>query len=84
MDVPAYVMVKGTPAAPKGINVTGLDRRGFSKDAIKAIRKAYKIIYRQGLKTDEALLQLKELAEIHEEVSLLISSIESSQKGIIR
>jgi UDP-N-acetylglucosamine acyltransferase len=84
MDVPAYVIVKGTPAVPKGINITGLERRGFSKDSIRAIRQAYKIIYRQGLKIDEALPQLDSLANDHEEVRLLINSIKTSQKGIIR
>ena len=84
MDVPAYVIVKGTPPVPKGINITGLERRGFSKDSIRAIRQAYKIIYRQGLKIDAALQELESLANDHQEVRLLIKSIETSQKGIIR
>ncbi len=84
MDVPAYVVVKGTPAEPKGINITGLERRGFSKDSIRAIRQAYKIIYRQGLKIDEALKQLEPLVKEHAELQLLIDSIKASQKGIIR
>ena len=84
MDVPAYVVVKGTPAQPKGINITGLERRGFSKDSIRAIRQAYKIIYRQGLNIDEALKQLEPLVKEHAELQLLIDSIKASQKGIIR
>ena len=84
MDVPAYVVVKGTPAEPKGINITGLERRGFSKDSIRAIRQAYKIIYRQGLKIDKALKQLEPLVKEHAELQLLIDSIKASQKGIIR
>ena len=84
MDVPAFVVVKGTPAQPKGINITGLERRGFSKETIRAIRQAYKIIYRQGLKIDEALKQLQPLVEEHADLQLLIDSIKASQKGIIR
>ncbi len=84
MDVPAFVIVKGTPAEPKGINITGLERRGFSKESIRAIRQAYKIIYRQGLKIDEALEQLEPIVEKHAELKLLIDSIKASQKGIIR
>jgi len=84
MDVPAYVVVKGTPAEPKGINITGLERRGFSKDSIRGIRQAYKIIYRQGLKIDEALKQLELLVKEHAELQLLIDSIKASHKGIIR
>ncbi len=84
MDVPAYVVVKGTPAQPKGINITGLERRGFSKESIRAIRQAYKIIYRQGLNIDAALKQLEPLVKEHAELQLLIDSIKASQKGIIR
>jgi len=84
MDVPAFVIAKGTPAEPKGINITGLERRGFSKDSIRAIRQAYKIIYRHGLKIEEALRQLEALVEQHAEIKILIDSIKASQKGIIR
>jgi len=84
MDVPAYVMVKGTPAEPKGVNITGLERRGFSRDAIKAIRKAYKLLYRQGLKADEAVAEMAKLALEYPEINALIESVESSRKGIIR
>lgn len=84
MDVPAFVVVKGAPAQPKGINITGLERRGFSKETIRTIRQAYKIIYRQGLKIDEALKQLQPLVEEHADLQLLIDSIKASQKGIIR
>lgn len=84
MDVPAYVMVKGTPPEPKGINVTGLERRNFSPDAIKAIRQGYKILYRQGLAIEDALSALETLAGEHQEVGLLVESVKASQKGIIR
>lgn len=84
MDVPAYVIVKGIPPEPKGINITGLERRGFSNDAIKAIRKGYKILYRQGLKIDEAIQELEKLAVDHTELHALIHSVKASQKGIIR
>ena len=84
MDVPAYVMVKGDPPAPRGINVTGLERRGFSREAIKAIRSGYKILYRQGLSVEEALLELGKLAATHPEVQVLADSVQASEKGIIR
>ena len=84
MDVPAFVVVKGIPPEPKGVNITGLERRGFSRDAIKAIRKGYKILYRQGLKIDEAIDELEKLAVEHQEIHVLIHSVKASQKGIIR
>ena len=84
MDVPAFVVVKGMPPEAKGVNITGLERRNFSKEAIKAIRKGYKILYRQGLKIDEALRELDKLAVDHAELQLLIHSVKASQKGILR
>ena len=84
MDVPAFVIVNGNPPEPKGINITGLERRNFSKESIKAIRKGYKILYRQGLKVDEAVLELEKLAVDHPEMHLLIDSVKASKKGILR
>ncbi len=83
-DLPAYVMANGNTARPHGINAEGLRRRGFSADSIRAIKKGYKIIYRQGLKVDEALVQLEQLAQQHPQVQLLIDSLRSSTRGIIR
>lgn len=83
-DVPAYVMCNGNPAAPHGVNVEGLKRRGYSSEAISAIRKAYKIVYRQGHTVDEALQELQKLADEHPEVELLIHSLKASKRGIVR
>ncbi|WP_372748459.1 acyl-ACP--UDP-N-acetylglucosamine O-acyltransferase [Litorivivens sp.] len=83
-DVPAYVTVTGNPAEAKGVNVEGLKRRGFSSDAISDIRRAYKVIYRQGLTTEEALARLDELAEKTPEITLLSDSIRQSSRGIVR
>ena len=62
----------------------GLKRRGFSSDAISAIRRAYKIIYRQGLTVDEALNALQPLIAEHPEVELMAASLKQSQRGIVR
>lgn len=83
-DVPAYVLVAGNPAEASNINVEGLKRRGFSSEAITALRRAYKIIYRQGMNVDEALLELQLLAADQSEVQPLIDSLQNSQRGIVR
>lgn len=83
-DVPAYVMVAGNPAEAKNINVEGLKRRGFSSEAIAALRRAYKIIYRQGLTVDEAILELEKLVVDHVEVQPLIDALRQSTRGIVR
>ena len=83
-DIPAYVKVRGNPAKPFGINVTGIKRLGYSKDSIEALRSAYRSIYRKKLTVDEAIEELKELRNEHEEVNLFLDSIEKSTRGISR
>src|SRR5690625_7271443 len=58
-NLPAYVMATGNPASAKNINTEGLRRRGFDKDVIATLQKAFKIIYRSGLTVDEAMAELK-------------------------
>ncbi|WP_235425584.1 acyl-ACP--UDP-N-acetylglucosamine O-acyltransferase [Cellvibrio mixtus] len=83
-DVPAYVMVNGSPAEAKNINVEGLRRRGFSKDDIAVLTKAYKTIYRRGLTLDEALAELDTQVAECASLQLLIDSLKSSERGIVR
>lgn len=83
-DIPAYVMAAGTPTVPKTINSEGLRRRGFDKDQIAAIKKAYKIIYRQGLPLEEALEQIQALASEQPVVQVLVDSVRASKRGLQR
>lgn len=83
-DIPAYVMVQGYPASARSINSEGLRRRGFSKEQIATLTKAFKLLYRRGLTTDEALVELRLLAEGEEAVTAMIESIEASERGIVR
>ncbi|MCH2057178.1 MAG: acyl-ACP--UDP-N-acetylglucosamine O-acyltransferase [Thalassotalea sp.] len=83
-DAPPYVMASGHGASPFGLNSEGLKRRGFEKDAILAIRRAYKALYRQGLKVDEALAEIAPMAEQYPEVQVFAEFIKSSNRGIIR
>ncbi len=83
-DVPAYVMVVGAPAEAKTINSEGLSRRGFSKESIKTLQKAFKIIYRKKFTLSEALDELKVLAAKCDDVQPLIYSLTSSTRGIVR
>lgn len=83
-DVPDYLMVAGFPAVPRTINKVGLERRGFSKEQIRAINKAYKIVYRKGLKLEDALAELGALADHRDVIQPFIDSIRRSERGIIR
>jgi UDP-N-acetylglucosamine acyltransferase len=83
-DIPPYIMVSGTKHVPQGINSEGLKRRGFTPSAIMAIKRAYKVIYRNGNTTDEALVLLNEMAETEPDVRILADFVASSKRGIVR
>lgn len=83
-DVPAYTMVSGQPAVPRGINVEGLKRRGFSAGQLRNIKNAYRVLYRQGLKLGDALEKLEDLVEGQPELEPFVASVRNSDRGIVR
>ncbi|TCO75913.1 acyl-ACP--UDP-N-acetylglucosamine O-acyltransferase [Chromatocurvus halotolerans] len=83
-DVPAYITVSGSPAEAKTINTEGLRRRGFSSEAINDLRRAFKILYRQGLTLDIAIQRLEGVFAGSAEVQVLIDSLRASERGIVR
>ena len=83
-DVPAYVLASGHPAEPRGINSEGLKRRGFTPEQIGNVRDAYRVLYRQGLKREEAQRLIEELADTQEELAVLVESLRQSTRGLIR
>lgn len=83
-DVPAYVIVSGTPAVVRSVNTVGLERRGFETDDIKQIRNAFKLVYKKGLSLQEARAQIAPLAEQTPAVDVFLQSISGSVKGIHR
>jgi UDP-N-acetylglucosamine acyltransferase len=84
-DVPPFMIVDGNPAEVRGVNLVGLERRGFSHDTIRALKEAYRFLYRAKLNTKQALEELGRngLADISE-VKDLMKFIELSQRGIVR
>lgn len=83
-DVPPFVIAQGNHASPIGVNTTGLERRGFSKEAIQAIRKAYKLLYRSGKTLDEVKPEIAEIATAHVEVKPFYEFLARSTRGLIR
>ncbi|MCB1710499.1 MAG: acyl-[acyl-carrier-protein]--UDP-N-acetylglucosamine O-acyltransferase, partial [Ottowia sp.] len=65
-------------------NLEGMRRRGFSAEAILDLRRAYKIVYKQGLTLDIALQRLELMMSDSPEVCLLIESLRASERGIVR
>ena len=83
-DGPPYTMVFGTPGVPRGINSEGLKRRDFDTQQIRNIKEAYRTIYRKGLKLDEAIEQLEQRVSDQPELAILLESLRSSERGIVR
>jgi UDP-N-acetylglucosamine acyltransferase len=87
-DVPPYVILSGNPAQAHGINSEGLKRRGFSREAIAAIRHAYKVLYKSGLTLEEAkaalLSQEQSEPEFAAELKLIRDFLQNVSRGIVR
>jgi len=83
-DLPPFVMAAGNPAEPRSINAEGLKRRGFSAGAVAAVRRAYKTLYKNGMKLDEARAGIAAEAAAVPELALLADFLEIPGRGIIR
>ena len=83
-DVPAYTLVGGQPASPKGINSEGLKRRDFTTEQIRNIKQAYRIVYRQRLKLADAIIEIESLVEEQPELRIFLDSLRTSDRGLLR
>jgi len=83
-DIPPYLLVAGNTAVPHGLNIRGLKRRKFSNESIEILRKAYKILYKSGLRLNEAIEQLEPMTKDCSEARHFLDFIKHSERGIIR
>ena len=83
-DVPPYLMAVGQPAEPHSVNAVGLKRRGFTDQQILNVRRAYRVLYRSGLKLKPALEQLDKAAETQAEIRPFVEFIRRSTRSIVR
>ena len=83
-DVPPYIMAVGGPAKPHSINAEGLKRRGFTPEQIRNLRNAYRVLYRSGLRLEDAIKQLQEAASTQPEVQALVDFIPQSTRSLVR
>ncbi len=83
-DVPPYVLANGNSAVPHGVNSEGLKRRGFTPEAVAAVRRAYKTLYKSGLLLEEAKAQLAADSVAEPALQPLIEFLNVPGRGIIR
>jgi UDP-N-acetylglucosamine acyltransferase len=85
LDIPPYTKAQGDRAKLFGLNTVGLKRANFSEETLKALKKAYRIIFRSGLTLEKAMKQVGE-DEISQtpEVQHFLQFIQCSKRGITR
>ena len=83
LDVPPFVLASEFNVAVHGLNLIGLRRAGMSKEAIRSLKEAYRILYRSRLPQEKALEKIaKEIAT--EEARQLLAFVRGSERGICR
>jgi UDP-N-acetylglucosamine acyltransferase len=83
-DVPPYMIADGNPAEVRGVNQVGLERRGFSPEDARALREAYRLLYRSNMNVKQACEKIAADYNGPESIARLLEFIEASQRGIIR
>jgi UDP-N-acetylglucosamine acyltransferase len=85
MDIPPYTKAQGDRAKLFGLNTVGLKRANFSEETLKALKKAYRIIFRSGLTLEKAVRQVGQDEIAHTpEVRHFLQFIQGSKRGISR
>ena len=83
-DIPAFVLAYGNPAEARGINLEGLKRRGFTREQLTILNRAYKTVYRESLTLEEALSELEVMHSDCPPLDVFIESLRCSTRGIVR
>jgi UDP-N-acetylglucosamine acyltransferase len=83
-DVPPFMMVDGNPARVRHINQVGLERAGAPPETIRAVKDAFRVLYRADLNTAQAVEQLRRDFAGNPEIGQLIEFVASSKRGIVR
>ena len=83
-DVPPFMIADGNPAETRTVNKVGLERNGVSSEAQAALKQAYKILFREGLTTPNALARIEQEVPSLPEVQHLVQFVRTSERGITR
>ena len=82
-DVPPYMLVAREPPEVVSLNLVGLQRRGVPHESVSALKKAFRIIWHEGLNRSEALAKVKAEVIGCAEVDHLVEFIEKSERGTL-
>lgn len=81
-DALPYMIYQGMPAEPKSVNLVGMRRHGVPEESRKQIRRAYKILFREGLSVTDAVARIRTDLEMVPEIEQIVTFIENSPRGI--
>jgi len=81
-DVPPFVMTQGQPADARGVNSVGLKRRGFSERRVAAVKAMHRLLYRDGLTLQDAMLQLPQVAATYPEAQADVQLMQTFLQGV--
>ncbi len=84
LDVPPFCSAAGDRAVLHGLNLIGLQRRGFAPETIRTLKRAYRIMFRSGLKVSEAAARSRAELPPSPEVERFLGFIEGSARGVCR
>ena len=83
-DLVPFAMAAGSPLRVISYNSRGLRRNGFSHERIEAIKKAFRLLFRSGLNTKQAIEKLKESFNDNKDIQHIIEFIGESKRGIVK
>jgi UDP-N-acetylglucosamine acyltransferase len=83
LDVPPYFLYTDFNVTPCGLNLVGLKRAGFTHSEVQSLKSAYKLLYRSGLKLEDALMRIESESPT-EHTRHLVDFIRASKRGICR
>jgi UDP-N-acetylglucosamine acyltransferase len=83
-DVPPFMIADGNPAKVRSYNKVALERHGFSDETHRAIKEAYRLIYRSALNLQQAVEQIRSDLPETPEVAQLVAFVTSSPRGIVK
>ncbi len=83
-DIPPFSTCDGHPARVYGLNLIGLRRKGVSRESIKKIDQAFKLLFNSGLSVRHAIEKMEKESEKTDEITYLINFAKSSERGLAR
>jgi UDP-N-acetylglucosamine acyltransferase len=83
-DVPPFCNATGDRAVLHGLNLVGLKRRNFSAQLVSSIKRAYRIVFRSGMRLADAIARARNELPPAPEIEHFLAFLEASERGVCR